>query len=57
MQGTGEPDGGAQSSNGTSEAQTNLDITLKVQKLLEQSGATVILTRIMLRQISLFLFI
>lgn len=37
--------GGAESSNGTSEAQTNLDITLKVQKLLEQSGATVVLTR------------
>ncbi len=36
---------GAESSRGTTEAQTNLDITLKVQKLLEQSGATVILTR------------
>lgn len=36
---------GAESSHGTTEAQTNLDITLKVQKLLEQSGATVILTR------------
>ena len=36
---------GAQSSNGTTEAQTNLKITLKVQSLLEQSGATVILTR------------
>ena len=36
---------GAQSSNGTTEAQSNLNITLKVQKLLEQSGATVILTR------------
>ena len=30
---------------GTTEAQTNLQITLKVQNLLEQSGATVILTR------------
>lgn len=30
---------------GTTEAQTNLKITLKVQSLLEQSGATVILTR------------
>ena len=30
---------------GTSEAETNLKITLKVQKLLEQSGAAVILTR------------
>ena len=36
---------GAQSSNGTTEAQTNLKIALKVQALLEQSGATVILTR------------
>ncbi|MFR6304719.1 MAG: N-acetylmuramoyl-L-alanine amidase [Clostridia bacterium] len=39
------PDEGAQSSNGTTEAQTNLKITLKVQNLLEQSGCTVILTR------------
>lgn len=31
--------------NGTTEAETNLKITLKVQNLLEQSGATVILTR------------
>ncbi len=38
-------DEGAQSSNGTTEAQTNLKITLKVQNLLEQSGCTVILTR------------
>ena len=30
---------------GTTEAETNLKITLKVQNLLEQSGATVILTR------------
>lgn len=30
---------------GTTEAQTNLKITLKLQSLLEQSGATVILTR------------
>ena len=30
---------------GTTEAQTNLKIALKVQSLLEQSGATVILTR------------
>ncbi len=43
--GHGVPDEGAQSSNGTTEAQTNLKIALKVQKLLEQSGATVILTR------------
>ena len=31
--------------DGTSEAETNLKIALKVQSLLEQSGATVILTR------------
>lgn len=41
----GKPDEGAQSSNGTTEAETNLKIALKVQSLLEQSGATVILTR------------
>ena len=43
--GHGAPDEGAQSSNGTTEAQTNLKIALKVQNLLEQSGCTVILTR------------
>lgn len=43
--GHGYPDEGAQSSNGTSEASINLKIALKVQKLLEQSGANVILTR------------
>lgn len=43
--GHGKPDEGAESSNGIAEAETNLKITLKVQKLLEQSGATVILTR------------
>lgn len=43
--GHGVPDEGAQSSNGTTEAQTNLKITLKVQNLLEQSGCKVILTR------------
>ena len=43
--GHGKPDEGAQSSNGTTEAQTNLKIVQKVQALLEQSGATVILTR------------
>lgn len=36
---------GAQSSSGTTEAETNLKIALKLQNLLEQSGATVILTR------------
>lgn len=39
------PDEGAESSNGTTEAQTNLKIALKLQNLLEQSGSTVILTR------------
>ena len=36
---------GAQSSRGTTEAETNLKISLKLQNLLEQSGETVILTR------------
>ena len=36
---------GAQSSNGTTEAETNLKISLKLQNLLEQSGCNVILTR------------
>ena len=36
---------GAQSSTGTTEAETNLKIALKLQNLLEQSGTTVILTR------------
>ena len=43
--GHGKPEEGAQSSNGTTEAETNLKIALKLQTLLEQSGATVILTR------------
>ena len=43
--GHGVPDEGAQSSRGTTEAETNLKIALKVQNLLEQSGCTVILTR------------
>lgn len=43
--GHGIPDEGAQSSNGTTEAETNLKIALKLQNLLEQSGCTVILTR------------
>ena len=43
--GHGVPDEGAQSSNGTTEAQTNLKIALKLQNLLEQSGCNVILTR------------
>ena len=36
---------GAQSSSGTTEAEINLKISLKLQNLLEQSGCTVILTR------------
>ena len=43
--GHGKPDEGAESSTGTTEAETNLKIALKVQSLLEQSGSTVILTR------------
>lgn len=43
--GHGVPDEGAQSSNGTTEAETNLKIAIKLQNLLEQSGCTVILTR------------
>lgn len=43
--GHGKPDEGAQSSRGTTEAETNLKIALKLQALLEQSGSTVILTR------------
>lgn len=45
MRGHGIPDEGAESSRGTTEAQTNLKISLKLQNLLEQSGCTVILTR------------
>ena len=45
MQGMGCQMSGAQSSTGTTEAETNLKITLKVQNLLEQSGCNVILTR------------
>ena len=43
--GHGTPDEGAESSNGTTEAEINLKIALKVQNLLEQTGSTVILTR------------
>ena len=45
MLGHGKQDEGAQSSRGTTEAETNLKIALKLQNLLEQSGASVILTR------------
>ena len=43
--GHGSPDEGAESSNGTTEAEINLKIALKLQNLLEQSGCTVLLTR------------
>ena len=43
--GHGTPDEGAESSNGITEAQINLKIALKLQKLLEQNGCKVILTR------------
>ena len=43
--GHGVPDEGAEAADGTTEAQTNLKIALKLQTLLEQSGCTVILTR------------
>ena len=43
--GHGVPDEGAESSKGTTEAETNLAIALKLQNLLETSGCTVILTR------------
>ena len=43
--GHGTPDEGAESKSGTTEAEINLKIALKVQNLLEQTGSTVILTR------------
>lgn len=43
--GHGGEDGGAVSEDGISEADINIEIALKLQKLLEASGATVILTR------------
>lgn len=43
--GHGLPDGGSVGNNGTLESDINLQIALKVQSLLEQSGTTVILTR------------
>ncbi len=45
MQGMVEKMGGAINSSGTEEADINLKIALKLQNLLEASGATVILTR------------
>lgn len=43
--GHGGADGGASGSDGTVEKNLNLEIALKVQKLLQQSGCTVFLTR------------
>lgn len=43
--GHGLPDAGAEGFNGTTEQAINLQISLKLQKLIEQSGAKVILTR------------
>ncbi len=43
--GHGLPDEGAQGFNGTTEQAINLAISLKLQKLIEQSGAKVYLTR------------
>lgn len=45
MQGIGLPDQGTSSANGVTEQEINLEIALKLQALLEQSGATVVLTR------------
>ena len=45
MPGIGYPDEGAISKDGTSESSINLDIVLKLQGLLEQSGCEIILTR------------
>ena len=43
--GHGAPDNGTESANGTTEQELNLEITLKLQQLLEQSGTKAILTR------------
>lgn len=43
--GHGVPDYGTQSASGTTEQELNLEITLKLQEILEQSGVKVILTR------------
>ncbi len=45
MHGHGGEDGGAVSASGISESNINLSIALKLQNLLEQGGATVLLTR------------
>lgn len=43
--GHGGPDGGASGSDGTVEKELNLSMALKVQKLLQQAGCTVFMTR------------
>ena len=43
--GHGLPDGGATGNDGSTESQINLGVVLKLQKYLETSGTTVILTR------------
>lgn len=43
--GHGFPDGGAIGVDGSVEANINLEIVLKLQKLLETSGSTIVLTR------------
>lgn len=45
MQDIGKPDPGAESKNGITEEEINLKLALNLQKLLEQSGSTVVLTR------------
>ena len=45
MRGTGLPDQGTVGNNGTKEYELNLKIVFKLQELIEQSGARVILTR------------
>lgn len=43
--GHGNPDGGAVGADGSIESELNLEVVLKLQKLLEASNCTVILTR------------
>ncbi len=43
--GHGGPDGGAIGTDNTAEKDLNLEVALKLQKLLEQSGCTVFMTR------------
>lgn len=43
--GHGNPDGGAVGEDGSIESELNLDVVLKLQKLLEASNCTVLLTR------------